>query len=681
MSFLRRIAPALVVLLPACNDITQPNVAAVTSVAVPSSVSAGPFAYVVNNGSSTVSVIDVTANTVLTSISLGVGVLPGQIAITPDGAFAYVTVGVLNSVAVIETATNTVLTSIDVAPVRPSGLAITPDGEFVYVMSGTVNSDVVVIETATNSVVQTVPVALGGVSGIAVTPEGDFVYVAGFGFGQSSAKVIETANNSIVATIPLAHSPTDLVITPDGAFAYLTLNSLNVVSLISLASNTVVANIPIAHGPNLLAITPDGAFAYITHAPANLISVMETATNTIVTTILPGQQYSLRGLDFTPDGAFAYVAAADGSILPTPGAALVIETATNTIVDNVVVELNPSSVAITPNPVMQVMIDIKPENDGNEVGLSREPDVLVALLGSHTFDVGDVDLASLRFGPGAAQPDGPESHADINRDGEPDLILRFATVATGLQPGDSQACLTGDTLDGTTFQGCDTVVVVGPPPVNPVGPFTVQIVALRTSDADLLIDWNTVPDATAYRVYAPGFDGPPTPFDDMIAHPTSQHTITVQRQVSDWDLAVRVTPHNIAGGGQRTIELVTIPAALPQPALPAPELVLKGTVVTPTFVRYLLTVVNRDQYSDVLFASAPHLPPCGLNTNASRTWVDIFHQNGTRIYGFCALQAAAHLDNIWFAVPHGTVPPPAVYITLTDRETGRVVTSNQVAIP
>jgi hypothetical protein len=96
-------------------------------------------------------------------------------------------------------------------------------------------------------------------------------------------------------------------------------------------------------------------------------------------------------------------------------------------------------------------------------------------------------------------------------------------------------------------------------PVNGVGPFTVQIVDLRTTDADLLIDWNTVPDATTYHVYAPGFAGGPMPFNDRIPHPTSQHSVTVPRQASDWDLPVRVTPENSAGSGPRTIQVITIP--------------------------------------------------------------------------------------------------------------------------
>ncbi|MFQ5691168.1 MAG: hypothetical protein ACE5HQ_12960, partial [Gemmatimonadota bacterium] len=98
------------------------------------------------------------------------------------------------------------------------------------------------------------------------------------------------------------------------------------------------------------------------------------------------------------------------------------------------------------------------------------------------------------------------------------------------------------------------------PPANPVGPFTLQIVALRAADADVRVDWNPVPDATTYHVYAPGFNGPPMPFDVTVVHPASETTVTVARQAVDWDLKVRVTPRNAAGAGQRTIEVITIPA-------------------------------------------------------------------------------------------------------------------------
>jgi hypothetical protein len=77
-----------------------------------------------------------------------------------------------------------------------------------------------------------------------------------------------------------------------------------------------------------------------------------------------------------------------------------------------------------------------------------------------------------------------------------------------------------------------------------------------------------------------------------------------------------------------------------------------------------------------MFAPAPALPPCGKNTKASRTWVDIYEQNGKRLYGFCALAKAADLCSIWFAMEDGEIPPSYIYIELNDRETNTKYKSN-----
>ena len=116
------------------------------------------------------------------------------------------------------------------------------------------------------------------------------------------------------------------------------------------------------------------------------------------------------------------------------------------------------------------------------------------------------------------------------------------------------------------------------------------------------------------------------------------------------------------------------------PALPNPILYLTSTESYSTggknFIRYRYDVLNKDAYPDTMFASAPALPPCGLNTKSSRTWVDIFDSRGKRLYGFCALGKAADLGSIWFALEDGVVPPSYVYIELNDRQTNTKYKSN-----
>ena len=94
------------------------------------------------------------------------------------------------------------------------------------------------------------------------------------------------------------------------------------------------------------------------------------------------------------------------------------------------------------------------------------------------------------------------------------------------------------------------------------------------------------------------------------------------------------------------------------------------------WIRLLYDVLNKADYPADMFAAAPNLPPCGLNTNASRTWVDFFDAAGHRLYGFCALSKPADLGKIWFAYEEGTIPPSYVYIELNDRKTNTKYKSN-----
>ena len=119
----------------------------------------------------------------------------------------------------------------------------------------------------------------------------------------------------------------------------------------------------------------------------------------------------------------------------------------------------------------------------------------------------------------------------------------------------------------------------------------------------------------------------------------------------------------------------------PAQAQPNPILYLTGTEYYSTgsgnFVRYRYDVFNKDQYPAAMFAPAPGLPPCGTNTNSSRSWVDFFNaRTNQRIYGFCALSNPNQLGSIWFAMPEGTVPPSYVYIVIRDRQTNTNYRSN-----
>jgi hypothetical protein len=121
-------------------------------------------------------------------------------------------------------------------------------------------------------------------------------------------------------------------------------------------------------------------------------------------------------------------------------------------------------------------------------------------------------------------------------------------------------------------------------------------------------------------------------------------------------------------------------ASAPSAAIPNPVLYLMGIesyqTGGKTFIRYKFDVLNRDDYPAEMFAAAPRLPPCGNNTRASRTWVDMYEQNGRRVNGFCALGKPSDLTGIWFSVEEGVIPPSYIYIELNDRQTNTKYKSN-----
>ena len=122
------------------------------------------------------------------------------------------------------------------------------------------------------------------------------------------------------------------------------------------------------------------------------------------------------------------------------------------------------------------------------------------------------------------------------------------------------------------------------------------------------------------------------------------------------------------------------PRQAPAAALPKPVLVMSGIEAYQTggknFIRYRYLVDNVSAYPDTLFAAAPDLPPCGANTKSSRTWVDIYDQRGKRLYGFCSFGKASDLNQLWFALEEGVIPPSWVYIEMNDRSTNTKYKSN-----
>jgi len=122
-------------------------------------------------------------------------------------------------------------------------------------------------------------------------------------------------------------------------------------------------------------------------------------------------------------------------------------------------------IAVLAEPTITVEIDIKPGSDRNPINPMSLGLIPVAILDSDAFDVGDVDVTTLAFGPAEAAPAHEKGgHLEhVNDDGFTDMLSHYRRIETGIVVGDTEACVTGETLDGIPFEGCDSVQVLSPP--------------------------------------------------------------------------------------------------------------------------------------------------------------------------------------------------------------------------
>ena len=158
-----------------------------------------------------------------------------------------------------------------------------------------------VVDTTSNLVTTTI-LGFSGPFNIVITPDGKYAYVTNFGSNNFSPvgttiSVIDLNTNTISDTIPVGIQPAGIAITPDGRFAYATnYNTLyngpdftdltaaqGTVNIIDIATNTVISPmIPVGLSPANVAISPDGQFAYVTNYTSNNVDVIALPAAEIV---------------------------------------------------------------------------------------------------------------------------------------------------------------------------------------------------------------------------------------------------------------------------------------------------------------------------------------------------------------------------------------------------------------
>lgn len=123
----------------------------------------------------------------------------------------------------------------------------------------------------------------------------------------------------------------------------------------------------------------------------------------------------------------------------------------------------------------QVSVDYLPGTTKNPI-LIKDLWLPIAILGSQTFNVKDVDLNSLIIGLQGKPFKNRGIYLDINKDKIPDLLLLFNPKQAGVVSTDTAICITGKNKIGESFKGCDKIKVLGTG--NPLGEVPAAIAIL-----------------------------------------------------------------------------------------------------------------------------------------------------------------------------------------------------------
>ena len=212
----------------------------------------GTLAYVTSLFRSYVTVIDLTKNLVITTISIP-GAFPLETGITPDGTTAFVTNISNPNLTPINTTTQAKETLVDVGG-DSSGIAITPDGTTAYICLTSTDS-VGVLVLATRELSTEIPLTGDVSAALTITPNGTTAYVA----TQEKLTPIALPANTPQSPITFPSYVSEFSVTPDNLTGYATLSYDDKVIPVTLANATLGTPIHVASAPYAMGITPDPA--------------------------------------------------------------------------------------------------------------------------------------------------------------------------------------------------------------------------------------------------------------------------------------------------------------------------------------------------------------------------------------------------------------------------------------
>ncbi len=427
----------------------------------------GAIAYSVSPDGDIVIPIDIGGLATYPSISVGDN--PVAIAIHPEGTYAYVVNFGSGSVSIIvvdpdSAAFNTVVQTILVGT-NPLDVAVNPDGDRVYVANAG-SSSLSVIDgdnsSATHHQVLATISTGSSAKSVAVTPDGAVVYV-GTGAGYS---IVDAETNAVVGAVSTGSSTKSVAVTPDGALLIILTAGGDILVVDvqegSPTENQVLATISAGTTTKSVAVSPDGALLYIILEDSDevivyALTIVAGASVFEPGVIIPPTRVEVSPIDTIPAGSDPAYIAFDPS-----GSGLAIICSAG---DRTVIILNASSVPIGP---LSAAVTVTPHTlnlRSNGRWVSGRIELPAA------FFPEEIALASVLLQN--AIPADPERWTieDCDADGIRELVCKFdrALFQAMLPQGEYVPVTITGNVRNRTFEGLDTIRTIRPTVKHPTG--------------------------------------------------------------------------------------------------------------------------------------------------------------------------------------------------------------------
>jgi YVTN family beta-propeller protein len=207
----------------------------------------------------TVQVVDVATRKLVRTVDFGHSVRPHCAVYDRKRNLLYVTTELDQAVAVLDPASGAILGKIPTGQAQSHMLVLSHDGRFGYTANvgpGTVS----VLDLNSRKLVAIIPVS-ANTQRIAVSNDDRFVFTA----DQTKPRlaVIDTASNTVQSSIELPAIGYGTALTPDGHWLLAAMRPSGTVAVIDARTLKYVKSLPTGGVPTEILVRPDGRFAYV----------------------------------------------------------------------------------------------------------------------------------------------------------------------------------------------------------------------------------------------------------------------------------------------------------------------------------------------------------------------------------------------------------------------------------